>query len=164
VPARKASSLARRLRFQPIHQTEYVHSKRRTKMEVILLERVAPPGQMGEVVRRKDGVARNFLLKRGKARRAPADNRAKFDGMKAELEANNLKAKGEATKGAEQINGRNVVVLRQASGTGQLFGSVSVRDIIPSFEADGAPISRSQVLLDAPIKTIGKHQIAIAVH
>jgi large subunit ribosomal protein L9 len=105
-------------------------------MEVILLERVAKLGQMGEVVRVKDGFARNFLLKRGKALRATADNRAKFDGMKAELEANNLKAKGEATKVAEKIDGRNVVVLRQASETGQLFGSVSVRDIIASFEAD----------------------------
>src|SRR5881409_3491002 len=108
-------------------QTEYPHFKRRTKMEVILLERVAKLGQMGEVVRVKDGFARNFLLKRGKALRATADNRAKFDGMKAELEANNLKAKGEATKVAEKINGRNVVVLRQDSETGQLFGSVSVR-------------------------------------
>ena len=133
-------------------------------MEVILLERVAKLGQMGEVVRVKDGFARNFLLKRGKALRATADNRAKFDGMKAELEANNLKAKGEATTVAEKINGRNVVVLRQASETGQLFGSVSVRDIIASFEADGVIISRSQVLLDAPIKAIGKHAIAIAVH
>jgi large subunit ribosomal protein L9 len=133
-------------------------------MEVILLERVAKLGQMGEVVRVRDGFARNFLLKRGKALRATADNRSKFDGMKAELEANNLKAKGEATKVAEKIDGRNVVVLRQASETGQLFGSVSVRDIIASFEADGVIISRSQVLLDAPIKTIGKHQIAIAVH
>ncbi|TMJ64707.1 MAG: 50S ribosomal protein L9, partial [Alphaproteobacteria bacterium] len=98
-------------------------------MEVILLERVAKLGQMGEVVRVKDGFARNFLLKRGKALRATADNRAKFDGMKAELEARNLKAKGEASKVAEKINGRNVVVLRQASETGQLFGSVTVRDI-----------------------------------
>jgi large subunit ribosomal protein L9 len=134
-------------------------------MEVILLERVAKLGQMGEVVRVRDGFARNFLLKRGKALRATADNRAKFDGMKADLEANNLlKAKGEATKVAEKINGRNVVVLRQASETGQLFGSVSVRDIIAAFEADGVTISRSQVLLDAPIKVIGKHEIAIAVH
>jgi large subunit ribosomal protein L9 len=133
-------------------------------MEVILLERVAKLGQMGEVVRVKDGYARNFLLKRGKALRATEGNRAKFDGMKAELEANNLKAKGEATKVAEQIDGRNVVVLRQASETGQLFGSVSVRDIIASFEADGVKIARSQVLLDAPIKVIGKHEIAIAVH
>ena len=133
-------------------------------MEVILLERVAKLGQMGEVVRVKDGFARNFLLKRGKALRATADNRAKFDGMKAELEANDLKAKGEATKVAEKIDGRNVVVLRQASETGQLFGSVSVRDIIASFEADGVTINRSQVMLDAPIKTIGKHTIDDRVH
>jgi large subunit ribosomal protein L9 len=133
-------------------------------MEVILLERVAKLGQMGEVVKVRDGFARNFLLKRGKALRATADNRAKFDGMKAELEANNLKAKGEATKVAEKIDGRNVIVLRQASETGQLFGSVSVRDIIASFEADKVTISRSQVMLDAPIKTVGKHRIAIAVH
>ena len=133
-------------------------------MEVILLERIAKLGQMGEVVRVKDGFARNFLLKRGKALRATSDNRAKFEGMKAELEARNLQAKGEATKVAEKIDGRNVVVLRQASETGQLFGSVSVRDIIASFENDGVTISRSQVMLDAPIKTIGKHAIAIAVH
>ena len=133
-------------------------------MEVILLERVTKLGQMGEVVRVRDGYARNFLLKRNKALRATADNRAKFDGMKADLEVRNLHAKGEATKVAEKIDGRNVVVLRQASETGQLFGSVTVRDIIASFEADGVTISRSQVMLDAPIKTIGKHNIAIAVH
>src|ERR1700750_1187741 len=133
-------------------------------MEVILLERVAKLGHMGEVVRVKDGFARNFLLKRGKALRATSDNRAKFEGMKAELQANNIKAKGEATKVAEKINGRNVVVLRQASETGQLFGSVSVRDIIAAFEADGVTISRRQVLLDAPIQVIGKHESALAVH
>jgi large subunit ribosomal protein L9 len=133
-------------------------------MEVILLERVAKLGQMGEVVRVKDGFARNFLLKRGKALRATSDNRAKFEGMKADLEARNLQAKGEATKVAEKIDGRNVVILRQASESGQLFGSVSIRDIIASFEHDKVTISRSQVMLDAPIKTIGKHDIAIAVH
>ena len=133
-------------------------------MEVILLERVAKLGHMGEVVRVRDGFARNFLLKRGKALRATADNRAKFDGMKAELEAHNLQAKGEATKVAEKINGRNVVILRQASETGQLFGSVNIRDIIASFQSDGVTIGRSQVMLDAPIKAIGKHAIAIAVH
>jgi large subunit ribosomal protein L9 len=133
-------------------------------MEVILLERVTKLGQMGEVVRVKDGYARNFLLKRGKALRATADNRAKFDGMKVELEARNLKAKGEAAKVAEKIDGRNIVVLRQASETGQLFGSVTVRDIIVSFESDGITLSRPQVMLDAPIKTIGKHNIAVAVH
>ena len=133
-------------------------------MEVILLERVAKLGQMGEVVRVRDGFARNFLLKRGKALRATADNRAKFDGMKAELETRNLQAKDEATKVAEKINGRNVIILRQASETGQLFGSVNIRDIIASFQGDGVSIARSQVMLDAPIKAIGKHKIAIAVH
>src|SRR4030088_60054 len=133
-------------------------------MEVILLERVAKLGQMGEVVKVRDGFARSFLWKRGKALRATADNRARFDGMKAELETRNLKAKGEATKVAEKIDGRNVVLLRQASETGQLFGSVTVRDIIASFESDGVTINRGQVMLDSPIKTIGKHRIAIAVH
>ena len=133
-------------------------------MEVILLERVAKLGQMGEVVRVKDGFARNFLLPRGKALRATKDNREKFDGMKAELEARNLQAKGEATKVAEKIDGKNVVILRQASETGQLFGSVSVRDIIAAFAADSVSISRSQVLLDAPIKVIGQHKVAVAVH
>jgi large subunit ribosomal protein L9 len=133
-------------------------------MEVILLERVAKLGQMGDVVRVKDGFARNFLLPRGKALRATNDNRTKFDGMKAELEARNLTAKGEATKVAEKIDGRNVVILRQASETGQLFGSVSVRDIMASFESDGITLSRSQVLLDHPIKTIGQHGVSIAVH
>ena len=133
-------------------------------MEVILLERVAKLGQMGDIVRVKDGFARNFLLPRNKALRATADNRTKYEGMKADLEARNLKAKGEATQVAEKINGRNGVILRQASETGQLFGSVSVRDIITSFESDGVAISRNQVLLDHPIKTIGQHGVSIAVH
>jgi large subunit ribosomal protein L9 len=133
-------------------------------MEVILLERVAKLGQMGEVVRVRDGFARNFLLKRGKALRATTENRAKFDGMKAELETRNLQAKSEAAKVAEKIGGRNVIILRQASETGQLFGSVSIRDIIASFQSEGVAISRSQVMLDAPIKTIGKHEISIGVH
>lgn len=133
-------------------------------MEVILLERVAKLGQMGEVVRVKDGFARNFLLKRGKALRATTDNRSKYEGMKADLEARNLKTKAEATQVAEKIDGKNVIVLRQASETGQLFGSVSVRDIIAAFESDGVTLARNQVLLDAPVKTIGQHKIAIAVH
>ena len=133
-------------------------------MEVILLERVAKLGQMGEVVKVRDGFARNFLLKRNKALRATADNRAKFEGMKADLEARNLKAKGEASQVAEKINGQNVIVLRQASETGQLFGSVNVRDIVNAFESQGVSIGRSQVMLDTPIKTIGKHKIAIAIH
>lgn len=133
-------------------------------MEVILLERVNKLGQMGEVVKVRDGYARNFLLKRGKALRATADNRAKYDGMKAELEARNLQAKGEASKVAEKIEGKNIIVIRQASEAGQLFGSVTVRDIVMAFETDGVHLDRPQVQLDAPIKTIGKHTVRVAVH
>jgi len=133
-------------------------------MEVILLERVAKLGQMGEVVKVRDGYARNFLLKRGKALRATADNRSKYDGMKAELEARNLQAKGEASKVAEKIKDKNIIVIRQASEAGQLFGSVTVRDIVMAFEADGVHLDRPQVQLDAPIKTIGKHTVIVAVH
>jgi large subunit ribosomal protein L9 len=133
-------------------------------MEVILLERVAKLGQMGEVVRVRDGFARNFLLKRGKALRATADNKSKFEGMKAELEANNLKAKGEAAKVAEKIDGRDIVVIRQASEGGQLFGSVTVRDIVEALAADGITVNRPQVWLDSPIKVIGQQKVTIAVH
>ncbi|HWW49743.1 MAG TPA: 50S ribosomal protein L9 [Xanthobacteraceae bacterium] len=133
-------------------------------MEIILLERVAKLGQMGDVVRVRNGYARNFLLPNGKALRATDENRAKFDGMKADLEARNIAAKEEASKVAEKIDGRNIVILRQASESGQLYGSVSVRDIISGFESDGVNISRQQVLLDHPIKTIGQHSVSIAVH
>jgi large subunit ribosomal protein L9 len=133
-------------------------------MEVILLERVAKLGQMGEVVRVKDGFARNFLLKRGKALRATADNKSKFEGMKAELAANNLKAKGEAAKVAEKIDGRDIVIIRQASESGQLFGSVTVRDIVAALAADGITVNRPQVWLDSPIKVIGLQKVTIAVH
>lgn len=133
-------------------------------MEIILLERVAKLGQMGDVVKVKDGFARNFLLKRGKALRATAENRTKYDGMKAELEVNNIKAKGEAAKVAEKIDGRDIVIIRQASETGQLFGSVTVRDIVASLAAEGITVSRPQVWLDAPIKTIGQQKLTVAVH
>ena len=133
-------------------------------MEVILLERVAKLGQMGEVVKVRDGFARNFLLKRKKALRATAENRAKFDGMKAELEANNLMAKSEASKAAEKIDGLDIVIVRQASETGQLFGSVSVRDIVAALAAQNVTVSRPQVWLDAPIKAIGRQKVTIAVH
>lgn len=133
-------------------------------MEVILLERVAKLGQMGEVVRVKDGFARNFLLKRGKALRATEANRAKYDGMKAELEANNIKAKGEAAVVAEKIDGRDIIIIRQASESGQLFGSVTVRDIVVALAADGITVARPQVWLDSPIKVIGQQKVTIAVH
>jgi large subunit ribosomal protein L9 len=133
-------------------------------MEVILLERVAKLGQMGEIVKVRDGFARNFLLRRKKALRATAENRAKYEGMKAELEASNLKAKSEATKAAERIDGLDIVIIRQASETGQLFGSVTVRDIVAALEAEGITVSRPQVWLDAPIKTIGQQKVTVAVH
>ena len=133
-------------------------------MEVILLERVAKLGQMGEVVKVRDGFARNFLLKRGKALRATAENRAKYNGMKAELEANNIKAKSEASKVAEKIDGKEIVIIRQAAESGQLFGSVSVRDIVDALGADGITVARPQVWLDSPIKAIGQKKVTIAVH
>jgi len=133
-------------------------------MEVILLERVAKLGQMGEVVKVRDGFARNFLLKRKKALRATAENKARYEGMKAELEANNLQAKSEASKAAEKIQGLEIIIIRQASESGQLFGSVSVRDIVVALEAEKIHVGRPQVWLDAPIKTIGQQKVTIAVH
>jgi large subunit ribosomal protein L9 len=133
-------------------------------MEVILLERVAKLGQMGEIVKVRDGFARNFLLKRKKALRATAENKARYEGMKAELEANNLQAKSEASKAAEKIEGHEIIIIRQASESGQLFGSVSVRDIVVALEAEKIHVSRPQVWLDAPIKAIGQQKVTIAVH
>ena len=133
-------------------------------MEVILLERIGKLGQMGEIVRVKDGFARNFLLPRGKALRATADNKKRFEGMKVELEAKNLELKGEAGKLASTLNGKTYVVLRQASETGQLFGSVSTRDIASLIKAGGADVGRSQIVLNAPIKTIGQYKVPLALH
>lgn len=133
-------------------------------MEVILLERVGKLGQMGDVVRVKDGFARNFLLPRGKALRASADNKARFEGMKAELEKKNLEAKGEAGKLASKIDGKSFVVLRQASESGQLFGSVTTRDIARLINDDGAEVARGQVAINAPIKTIGQYKVPLALH
>ena len=133
-------------------------------MEVILLERIAKLGQMGEVVRVKDGFARNFLLPRGKALRATKDNKSKFDAMKAQLEARNLEQKGEAQGVAEKLNGKSFIVLRQASETGQLFGSVSARDLAAILTDGGFTVSRGQVMLNAPIKMIGRHVVPVALH
>jgi large subunit ribosomal protein L9 len=133
-------------------------------MEVILLERVAKLGQMGDVVRVKDGFARNFLLPKGKALRATKDNKAKFEGMKAQLEARSLELKSDADKVAAKLNGQSFVVLRQASETGQLYGSVTPRDIAALIEAGGFTVSRSQIALNAPIKTIGSHKVPVALH
>jgi large subunit ribosomal protein L9 len=133
-------------------------------MEVILLERVGKLGQMGDVVRVKDGFARNFLLPRGKALRATADNKNRFEEMKAELHTRNLEMKGEAGKLGSKLDGKTYVVLRQASEAGQLFGSVSTRDIAALLNADGAEVGRSQIVLNAPIKTIGRYKVPLALH
>ena len=133
-------------------------------MEVILLERVAKLGQMGDVVRVKDGFARNFLLPRGKALRATGDNKKRFEEMKAELQERNLAMKGEAGKLGGKLDGKAYVVLRQASEAGQLFGSVSTRDIAGLLKADGADIGRSQIQLNAPIKSIGQYKVPLALH
>lgn len=133
-------------------------------MEVILLERIGKLGQMGDVVRVKDGFARNFLLPRGKALRATADNKKRFEGMKAELQAKNLEMKGEAGNLGGKLDGKTYVVLRQASEGGQLFGSVSTRDIAALLKTGGADINRSQIVLNAPIKTIGQYKVPLALH
>jgi len=133
-------------------------------MEVILLERIGKLGQMGDVVRVKDGFARNFLLPRGKALRATADNKKRFEEMKSELQARNLEMKGEAGNLAGKLDGKTYVVLRQASEAGQLFGSVSSRDIAALIKTDGAEVGRSQIVLNAPIKTIGQYKVPLALH
>jgi large subunit ribosomal protein L9 len=134
-------------------------------MEVILLERVGRLGQMGDVVRVKDGFARNFLLPKGKALRATKENKAKFDGMKGDLEARNTQMRGEAQKIGGGLDGKSFVVLRQASEVGQLYGSVSGRDIATLInEAGFAGVTRSQIALNAPIKTIGLHKVPVALH
>ena len=133
-------------------------------MEVILLERVVKLGQMGEVVRVKDGYARNFLLPTGKALRATKDNRAKFETMKSHLEARNLELKSDAEKVSVKLNGQSFVVIRQASETGQLYGSVSPRDIVGILINGGFTVSRGQIALNTPIKTIGLHKVPVALH
>lgn len=133
-------------------------------MEVILLERVARLGQMGDVVRVKDGFARNFLLPSGKALRATEGNRSRFEAMKSELQARSLALKGEAAGLAGQLNGKSFTVLRQASESGQLFGSVSPRDLVRLVSEAGFPVSRSQIALNTPIKSIGQHAIPLVLH
>jgi large subunit ribosomal protein L9 len=133
-------------------------------MDVILLERIGKLGQMGEVVRVKDGYARNFLLPRGKALRATADNKSKFEGMKVELQNKSLELKGVAGQIAAKVNGKNYVVIRQASETGQLFGSVSTRDIAALINAEGGDVNRSHVVLNAPIKSIGQYKVPLDLH
>ncbi len=133
-------------------------------MEVILLERVAKLGQMGEVVRVKDGFARNYLLPKGKALRATQENKSRFEGMKQELEARNTELRGEAAKISTKIEGKKVVILRQAGESGQLYGSVTSRDIASLLSGDSYTVNRSQVVLNTPIKAIGMHKVPVLLH
>jgi large subunit ribosomal protein L9 len=133
-------------------------------MELILLERIAKLGQMGDVVRVKDGFARNFLLPRGKALRATAENRTRFESMKTDLEARSLTLKAEAGEVAAKLDGKSFTVLRQASESGQLFGSVSPRDLVGLITDAGFRLNRSQIAINTPIKTIGQHKVPIALH
>ena len=133
-------------------------------MEVILLERIARLGQMGDVVRVKDGFARNFLLPRGKALRATDENRTRFESMKSDLKARSAALKGEAGQVAAKLDGKSFIVIRQASESGQLFGSVSPRDLVTLLGTSGYTVDRSQIELNTPIKMIGKHAVPISLH
>ncbi|MCO6387836.1 50S ribosomal protein L9 [Aliihoeflea sp. 40Bstr573] len=133
-------------------------------MQVILLERISKLGQMGETVKVKDGFARNFLLPQGKALRANETNKKKFEGQRAQLEARNLERKNEAQKIADELDGKTFVVVRSAGETGQLYGSVSTRDISDIVTEEGFSVGRNQVELNQPIKTIGLTNVAIALH
>ena len=133
-------------------------------MEVILLERVPKLGQMGEKVRVKDGFARNFLLPRGKALRATDKNMKVFEGQRAQLEARNLAAKEEASAAAGKIDGKSFIIIRQAGETGQLYGSVSTRDVAEQITAGGYSVDRNQIVLTQPIKTIGLHPVPLHLH
>ena len=133
-------------------------------MEVILLERIERLGQMGDVVNVKDGFARNFLLPQNKALRANNLNREYFEKEKVNLEAKNLKQKSEAESVSDKIIKNNYIIIRQASDTGQLYGSVNSGDIKERLQEDGFSLEKSQIVLDKPIKEIGHHEIRIKLH
>jgi large subunit ribosomal protein L9 len=133
-------------------------------MEVILLERVEKLGAIGDVVKVKDGFARNFLLPRKKALRANEANRKLFETNRERIEEENAARRSDAETAAKDVDGKTVKLIRQASNTGQLYGSVSARDIVEALEAVGAKVTKSQVVLDRPIKAIGVHDVKIALH
>lgn len=133
-------------------------------MQVILLERIAKLGQMGDTVKVRDGYARNFLLPQGKALRANKANLERFENERAQLEARNLERKSEAAAVASKMDGEALVMIRSAGETGQLYGSVSTRDIADGLTAAGFTVVRSQVELRSPIKTIGLHSVLIQLH
>ena len=133
-------------------------------MQVILLERIGRLGQMGDVVTVKDGFARNFLLPQGKALRATKANRERFEKERAQLEARNLELKSEAGAVADKLQGKSFIIIRQAGNSGQLYGSVTTRDISTAVTEGGFSIERRQVMLDRPIKTLGLHDVRIGLH
>jgi len=133
-------------------------------MDVILLERVAKLGQMGEIVTVKDGYARNFLLPQKKALRANEANKAAFEEQKAQLEARNLETKAEAASLAEKLDGQQFIVIRSASDAGALYGSVSTRDAADAATEAGFTVDRKQVALSAPIKELGLHDVHVILH
>ncbi|MEQ7874559.1 50S ribosomal protein L9 [Sphingomonas sp. ASV193] len=133
-------------------------------MEVILLERVEKLGHIGDVVTVKNGFARNYLLPNKKALRANESNRKLFEANRAKIEADNASRRSDAETAAKDIDGKTVVLVRQASNTGQLYGSVSTRDIVEALGEDGAKVSKSQIVLTRPIKAIGMHEVKVALH
>jgi large subunit ribosomal protein L9 len=133
-------------------------------MEVILLERVEKLGGIGDVVNVKPGFARNFLLPRKKALRANESNRKVFEANRAQIEADNAARRSDAETASKDVDGKSVTLIRQASNTGQLYGSVSVRDLIEALEAEGVKVQKNQVVLDKPIKAIGVNTVRIALH
>lgn len=133
-------------------------------VELILLQRVENLGQMGEVVKVKPGYARNFLLPEKKALRATKDNMARFEQERAQLEAQNLKRREEAERVAERVSGLSVVIIRQAGESGSLYGSVSARDVAQATTDAGLSVTRQQVVLDQPIKTLGLTQVRVVLH
>ena len=133
-------------------------------MDVILLERVEKLGNIGDVVAVKPGFARNYLLPRGKALRANAANKAKFEANRAQIEADNAKRREDAVADAKKLEGVSVTLIRQASNTGHLYGSVSARDLADALVAEGRKVSKNQVVLDRPIKTLGLSEVRVVLH
>ena len=133
-------------------------------MEVILLERVEKLGQIGDVVTVKNGFARNYLLPNKKALRANESNRKVFEANRARIESDNANKRAEAEAASKDVEGKSVQLIRQASNVGALYGSVSARDIVEALEGQGAKVTKSQIVLDRPIKAIGVHDVRVALH
>ena len=133
-------------------------------MDIILLERIEKLGAIGDVVKVKNGYARNFLLPRGKALRANESNRKVFEANRAKIESDNAERRSVAEKDAKTIEGVTIQLIRQASNVGQLYGSVSARDLAEALEADGHKVAKNQIVLDRPIKAIGLQDVRIALH